>query len=78
MQFKNDTQPIVFDQQSAARALGVSVSTLRRWARDGNGPTVVKIGRLVRYRPADLDRFVRVQQRSTLAPNAVEPTKREQ
>lgn len=42
----------------AAAYLGVAVSTLRDWRVDGKGPDAIKIGRLVKYRREDLDRFV--------------------
>jgi predicted site-specific integrase-resolvase len=51
--------PLVVDQATAARMLGVSVSTLRRWGREGRGPRVIRLSRLVRYRPSDLRRFLR-------------------
>jgi predicted site-specific integrase-resolvase len=51
--------PLVVDQATAARMLGVSVSTLRRWGREGKGPRVIRLSRLVRYRPSDLRRFLR-------------------
>jgi predicted site-specific integrase-resolvase len=50
---------LVVNQQTAAAMLGVSVSTLRRWHRDGTGPRVIRVSRLVRYRPADLQLFLR-------------------
>jgi predicted site-specific integrase-resolvase len=52
-------QVLAVNQQTAAGMLGVSVSTLRRWARDGRGPTPIRVSRLVRYRPEELDRFLR-------------------
>ncbi|PYR51784.1 MAG: hypothetical protein DMF89_04695 [Acidobacteria bacterium] len=53
--------PVAVDQQTAAAMLCVSVSTLRRWRREGRGPQVIKVSRLVRYRPEDLRRFLRQQ-----------------
>jgi excisionase family DNA binding protein len=58
MKPKDERAPLVMDQQAAARALAVSTATLRRWAREGKGPAVLNIGRMVRYRPEDLDRFL--------------------
>ena len=49
---------LVVDQRTAARLIGVSVSSLRRWARDGTGPQPIRISRLVRYRVTDLEGFV--------------------
>jgi predicted site-specific integrase-resolvase len=62
---KDVPEPLVVDQETAARMLGVSVSTLRRWDRDGKGPRAIKFSRLVRYRPADLQRFLRTPENVT-------------
>jgi excisionase family DNA binding protein len=38
--------------------LGAAVQTLARWrSEDRDGPPFVKVGRLVRYRRADLERW---------------------
>lgn len=41
----------------AAKWLGVSEYTLRRWRSQGRGPACVRVGRLVRYRTEDLARW---------------------
>ena len=43
----------------AAETLGVSRRTLETWRFTGNGPIFVKVGRAVRYRPEDLEAFMR-------------------
>ena len=44
---------------TAAETLGVSPSTLEGWRVRGGGPPYVKVaGRVVRYRPSDLDKWV--------------------
>ncbi len=43
-------------EQQAARYLGFSLPTLRRWRYAG--PAHIKIGRSIRYIRADLDRFM--------------------
>lgn len=45
-------------QQQAAAYLGVSHKTLEFWRRGNEGPTYVRIGQRVRYRPADLDQYI--------------------
>lgn len=47
------------NEQEAANLLGVEVPTLRRWRQVGDGPTFMHIGRLVRYRRADLVAWMR-------------------
>jgi excisionase family DNA binding protein len=41
-----------------ARLLGIPTGTLRRWRAQGRCPTHVRLGRLVKYRPEDVSRFV--------------------
>ncbi len=51
-----DTLPLT--EHKAAIRLGVSLSTLRRRRRAGNGPRHFRDGAIIRYYPADLDRYV--------------------
>ena len=44
--------------------LNISVLTLRRWRWAQRGPTYVKIGTSVRYRPEDIDTFIQGAQRA--------------
>ncbi|MFC6214622.1 helix-turn-helix domain-containing protein [Fodinicurvata halophila] len=46
-------------EQGAAALLGAEVPTLRRWRQVGDGPPFLRIGRLVRYRRADLVSWMR-------------------
>jgi predicted DNA-binding transcriptional regulator AlpA len=50
-------QPLL-NRRLAATYLGVSVSTLHRWAATQQGPRYLKIGRQVRYTEHDLRSFV--------------------
>ncbi len=54
-----DTPPVQVDDKQAAQVLGVKASTLSVWRSTGryNLP-FVKVGRLVRYRVADLAAFL--------------------
>jgi len=47
------------NEHEASRLLAVSVSTLRNWRFAGAGPKYYKVGRAVRYDPADLRAFAR-------------------
>lgn len=51
------TKNPLLTRKDAARYLGISVSTLARWAMEGTGPAYSKAGR-VRYRLSDLDAFI--------------------
>ena len=44
-------------EQDVAGVLEVSLSTLRRWQREGTGPPCLEIGRQVRYRRAAVERW---------------------
>lgn len=57
--------PVQVDDKEAARALGVKASTLSVWRSTGRYCLpYVKVGRLVRYRVADLAEFLARRQRS--------------
>lgn len=43
---------------AAAEILGLSPAKLERLRCDGGGPAYVKLGRMVRYRSADLEEWV--------------------
>jgi DNA-binding transcriptional regulator YiaG len=48
----------LLDPAAAAEHLGVSVATLADWRYRRRGPAYVKVERLVRYRPEDLESYV--------------------
>lgn len=49
----------LLDERQLAALLRVSVSTLRNWRVGRRGPPFVKLGlRAVRYRVADVERFI--------------------
>ena len=64
---QSKTYSEIIDEKEAARRLQVSASTLSHWRkqrRAGKEAPVVKfiqVGRLVRYRSEDLDRFLQEQ-----------------
>jgi excisionase family DNA binding protein len=59
------TPPLTTEQ--AAPILGVKAGTLEVWRVQGRGPAFLKIGRAVRYRPQDLDRFISECSRNSTA-----------
>lgn len=46
------------DRVQAAEVLMVKPATMADWALKGFGPPMVKIGRLVRYRRSDLEKYL--------------------
>jgi predicted DNA-binding transcriptional regulator AlpA len=51
--------PRALTEREVAGRLGLSVATLRAWRFRGKGPRFLRLGRSVRYLPADIDDFVR-------------------
>jgi excisionase family DNA binding protein len=49
---------MLLTQSDAAKYLHVSGRTLERLRVSGGGPVYVKLGRLVRYRTADLEEWI--------------------
>jgi hypothetical protein len=50
--------PALVDEDEASFYLTVSPDALRSWRRAGTGPRHVRLGRRVKYRIADLDRWI--------------------
>jgi len=48
----------LIDEPALANRLGVSRSTLQSWRYSGRGPRFIKLGRMVRYRVADVDAYL--------------------
>jgi len=55
------------DEVGLARRLKVARSTLQNWRYTGRGPRWIKLGRLIRYRVADVDAFLAANTRGTAA-----------
>ena len=54
-------------EREVAELLGLSVATLRAWRHRGKGPRFLRLGRSVRYLPADLADFFRASAVDTKA-----------
>jgi hypothetical protein len=54
-------------EPEAASILRISLTSLRRWRREGNGPVYRKLCRSVRYRQADLNDFIAAGRRTSTA-----------
>ena len=61
-----DPSPLI-DEPALAAKLGVSRSTLQSWRYAGRGPRFIKLGRIVRYRVADVDEFLRANTHGQIA-----------
>lgn len=48
----------ILDEHEVAELLSVKPQTLATWRMKGIGPRYAKVGRLVRYRLADLERWM--------------------
>jgi predicted DNA-binding transcriptional regulator AlpA len=57
----------LIDEAKLAARLGVSRSTLQSWRYGGRGPRWIKLGRLIRYRLADVDTFLEANTRGRVA-----------
>jgi predicted DNA-binding transcriptional regulator AlpA len=60
---------VLLDETNAARILGLSVKTLRRWRWAGKGPAFRKLGRAVRYALSDLEAFIASALRTSTSDN---------
>lgn len=55
-----DREPrVLLTARQLAERLGISLRTVWRWTRAGELPAPVRRGRVVRWKAADIDRFVR-------------------
>jgi len=48
-------------EEQVSELLNVSVASLRRWRLERRGPAFIKVGSLVRYKPEDLELWLRAQ-----------------
>ncbi len=70
------TMSALVAEAEAARILGLSVKTLRRWRWAGRGPCFVKIGSAVRYDPRDLAAFIDAGRRTSTSDPGQEAAQR--
>ena len=57
----------LIDEPALAARLRVSRSTLQSWRYTGRGPQFIKLGRMIRYRTADVDAYLRANTRGKVA-----------
>lgn len=58
---------LLIDEAALATRLGVSRSTLQSWRYSGRGPRFIKLGRMVRYRVADVEAYLHANTRGSAA-----------
>ena len=56
-QTSNDLQPLL-RESDVALILGVSRRTLQNWRNWAEGPAWIRVGALIRYRPAEVARWI--------------------
>lgn len=61
-----DPDHLTWSPQQAADAIGAARQTLAKWRCEGRGPKYARVGRSIRYRPADVHQW--------LAEQVVDPT----
>jgi hypothetical protein len=50
--------PKLLNEAAAAKNLCVSLSTMRRWRREGTGPAFFRLDATIRYTPEALEQFI--------------------
>lgn len=50
--------------EGVAELLGIPAATVRYWRHTGRGPHGFRVGRAVRYRRTDLDRWIEERERA--------------
>ena len=56
---ETDAAKPLLNEDDTAKKINVKKPCLRRWRRELRNLPFVKVGRLVRYRPEDIERFIR-------------------
>jgi hypothetical protein len=57
---------LLLETADVAVELGLSPRTLEGWRRRGEGPAYLKVGRLVKYRPEDVEAYKTARLRANL------------
>ncbi len=55
--------PELFTISETSAYLRIPVETLRRWRTQGTGPRAAKVGKHLRYRKAEIDRWLEERER---------------
>jgi len=57
------TVAALLNETEAAQLLGITIRALQGWRLRGDGPVYVKLGRLVRYRRSEIERWLDARSR---------------
>jgi hypothetical protein len=68
---KTKTELEYCDEKLLAQSFAVSISTVRRWRRIGGGPKFIHFGKSVRYKLADVEKWVAAQFPAIVAPRSM-------
>jgi hypothetical protein len=63
----NQSGSVLLTEEEASEHLRVPARTLQWWRYAGGGPRYLKLGRLVRYRAADIESFLETSSRRSTA-----------
>ena len=70
----DDPKLVLLNQNQLAKLLGCSARTLERQRLEGSGIPFCRVGRLVRYRLADVSDFLEAQRRRSTSDTGNETT----
>lgn len=65
MSVNHQTVTEYLTERQFADEVGLQPQTLSKWRCEGRGPAFVKLGRAIRYRRADVERYIDSQLRNT-------------
>ncbi len=74
MRTERTEQDALLTPRQAAGLLAVAPRSLESWRHRGQGPAFVRIGRLVRYRASDLERWIGERTVGAAGPAAASPS----
>lgn len=55
----------LLNESFVAKQLNVEVKTLQAWRTRGGGPTFIKVSRLVKYHPDDIEAWIVARRRTS-------------
>lgn len=62
----------LLSEREVEERYGMKIRTLRKWRWSGEGPPYAKLGRSVRYRPEDIEDFIKCRLRTSTSSPRIE------